>query len=153
DHVRIGDVGTEIEAALLRVPVAEVVRAVVPDEDRLLDRLPGARVGGRARVAAREGGREPPAWSVLRAQRPHELLAIEADGGGERRLREGATRAPAGVEPPASVMLSRRASLAGPPQRGRRRATPDRDLTVGDADRVGPGGRRVRHERLTRVEQ
>ena len=52
------------------------------------------------------------------------------------------------------MTFSRRASLAGPPQRGGRRAAPtDRDLPVGDGERVGPGGRCCRHERRARVEQ
>ena len=154
DHVRVGDVGTQVEAALLRAPVAEVIRAVMPDEDRVLDRLPGARVGDRPPIAARQAGREAPARLVLRAQGPHELLAVEADGSSERRLREIAARAPAGPEPPASMTFSRRASLAGPPQRGGRRAAPtDRDLPVGDGERVGPGGRCCRHERRARIEQ
>src|SRR5439155_23471027 len=120
----------------------------------LLDRGEGARVGDRARIAARQAGCEAPARLVLRAQGPRELLTVEADRRSERGLREIAARAPAGSEPSASMTLSRRASGAGPAERAGRRAAPaDRDLPAGEGERVRPGGRRLRHERLARVEE
>src|SRR2546428_10922133 len=68
----------------LEAPVAGVVPAIVPDEDRLLDRLPGARVRGRAGVGTvprgQGGGGRRRDFAAVRAARRTRRVALLVHG-------------------------------------------------------------------------
>src|SRR5262249_45049832 len=57
DEASVGRVRPQVEATLLRASVAEIVRAIMREQDTVLERLPRARVRREARLRAGRHGR------------------------------------------------------------------------------------------------